>query len=72
MIKVSSVKPEHLIVEAPVRIFHSQEAVKYAFSNKEFTSNTIIVVRFQGPRANGMPELHGLTPILASLQDRGL
>ena len=72
VIKVSSVKPDHLIVEAPVRIFHSQEAVKYAFSNKEFTSNTIIVVRFQGPRANGMPELHGLTPILATLQDRGL
>ena len=60
------------MVEAPARVFESQEEVKTAFRNNELNTDAIIVVRFQGPKANGMPELHGLTPILAVLQDRGL
>jgi phosphogluconate dehydratase len=72
VIKVSAVAPERHVVEAPVRIFHDQDAVKQAFKRGEFTSDVIVVVRFQGPRANGMPELHSLTPTLSVLQDRGL
>ncbi|WP_103333683.1 phosphogluconate dehydratase [Pseudotabrizicola formosa] len=72
VIKVSAVAPERHIVQAPVRIFHTQDAVKAAFKAGEFTSDTIVVVRFQGPSANGMPELHSLTPTLMVLQDRGL
>ena len=72
VIKVSAVAPERHIIEAPARIFHSQEAVKAAFRANEFTSDTVVIVRFQGPRANGMPELHSLTPMLSVLQDRGL
>ena len=72
MMKTSAVAEERHIVEAPARVFHTQDAVKDAFKAGEFTSDTIIVVRFQGPRSNGMPELHGLTPTLAVLQDRGL
>ncbi|SFR41214.1 6-phosphogluconate dehydratase [Yoonia tamlensis] len=72
VIKASAVAKERHIVEAPARVFHTQEAVKDAFKAGEFTSDTIIVVRFQGPKSNGMPELHGLTPTLAVLQDRGL
>ena len=72
MMKVSAVAPERHVIEAPCRIFHDQESVKTAFKAGEFTSDTVIVVRFQGPSANGMPELHGLTPTLAVLQDRGL
>ncbi|WP_163849641.1 phosphogluconate dehydratase [Pseudooceanicola aestuarii] len=72
MMKVSAVAPERHVIEAPVRIFHDQDSVKTAFKAGEFTADTIVVVRFQGPRANGMPELHGLTPTLAVLQDRGL
>ncbi|SPH18067.1 Phosphogluconate dehydratase [Defluviimonas aquaemixtae] len=72
VIKVSAVAPEHRIVEAPVRIFHDQDEVKAAFQKGEFTSDTIVVVRFQGPRANGMPELHSLTPVLSVLLGRGL
>ncbi|RUS59325.1 phosphogluconate dehydratase [Pseudorhodobacter sp. E13] len=72
VIKVSAVAPERHVIEAPVRIFHTQEAVKEAFRANEFTSDTVVVVRFQGPRANGMPELHSLTPMLTVLQDRGL
>ena len=60
------------MIEAPARIFHSQDAVKAAFKAGEFTSDTVVVVRFQGPQANGMPELHALTPTLSVLQDRGL
>ncbi|NEX47194.1 phosphogluconate dehydratase [Pseudotabrizicola algicola] len=72
VIKVSAVAPERHIVEAPARIFHTQDAVKAAFKAGEFTSDTVVVVRFQGPSANGMPELHSLTPTLMVLQDRGL
>ena len=72
VIKVSAVAPERHIVEAKARIFHTQEAAKEAFRAGEFTQDTIIVVRFQGPKSNGMPELHSLTPMLAVMQDRGL
>ena len=72
VIKTSAVAPERHVIEAPARIFDTQEAVKAAFKAGEFTSDTVVVVRFQGPQANGMPELHALTPVLAVLQDRGL
>jgi phosphogluconate dehydratase len=72
VIKVSAVAPDRHIIEAPVRVFHDQDDVKAAFRAGEFTEDVIVVVRFQGPRANGMPELHGLTPTLSVLQDRGL
>ena len=72
IIKISSVPMEKQIIEAPARVFESQEDVKNAFKKNELDSDSIIVVRFQGPIANGMPELHGLTPILSVLQDRGI
>ena len=72
VIKVSAVAPERHIIEAPARIFHDQADVKRAFKAGEFTTDTVVVVRFQGPQANGMPELHSLTPMLSVLQDRGL
>jgi phosphogluconate dehydratase len=72
VIKVSAVAPERHVIEAPARIFHTQDAVKAAFKAGEFTADTIVVVRFQGPQANGMPELHSLTPVLSVLQERGL
>lgn len=72
MIKISAVAAERHIIEAPARVFETQDAVKDAFKAGEFTADTIVVVRFQGPRMNGMPELHSLTPTLAVLQDRGL
>jgi phosphogluconate dehydratase len=72
VIKVSAVAPDRHVIEAPVRIFHDQQSVKDAFKRNEFTTDCVVVVRFQGPRANGMPELHSLTPTLSVLQDRGL
>ena len=72
IIKISSVPMEKQIIEAPARVFEAQEEVKSAFKNNELNTDLVIVVRFQGPVANGMPELHGLTPILSVLQDRGL
>ena len=72
VIKSSAVAADRHLIEAPARVFHDQNAVKAAFKAGEFTSDTVVVVRFQGPRANGMPELHGLTPTLTILQDRGL
>ena len=71
VIKVSAVRPEHRRIEAPARVFDSQEAVLQAFKKGELSRDVVVVVRFQGPRANGMPELHGLTPALASLQSKG-
>ncbi|MEP2922017.1 MAG: phosphogluconate dehydratase [Sulfitobacter sp.] len=71
VIKISAVAPEHQLVEAPIRVFHDQDEVKAAFKAGEFTGDTIVVVRFQGPKANGMPELHSLTPMLGILQGRG-
>ncbi len=71
VIKVSAVAPEHHVVEAPVQVFEDQEAVKAAFKAGDLNRDVIVVVRFQGPKANGMPELHGLTPVLKLLQARG-
>ncbi|MDH1012817.1 phosphogluconate dehydratase [Pseudomonas nicosulfuronedens] len=71
VMKVSAVALEHQIVEAPVRIFHDQSSLAAAFKAGELESDLVAVVRFQGPRANGMPELHKLTPFLGVLQDRG-
>ncbi|MFN4266803.1 MAG: phosphogluconate dehydratase [Aquabacterium sp.] len=72
VIKVSAVKPEHRVVEAPARVFNDQEELLAAARQGQLQTDMIAVVRFQGPRANGMPELHALTPTLANLQDRGL
>lgn len=71
VIKTSAVAEERHIIEAPARIFHTQDDVKTAFKAGELNQDTVVVVRFQGPKSNGMPELHGLTPILATVQDRG-
>ncbi|SFT59891.1 phosphogluconate dehydratase [Halomonas saccharevitans] len=71
VIKVSAVAPEHRLVEAPVRIFEDQNDLKAAFEAGDLDRDVIAVVRFQGPKANGMPELHKLTPYLGVLQDRG-
>lgn len=71
VIKTSAVQPQDRVVQAPARVFDSQEAVAAAFRAGELAGDVIVVVRFQGPRANGMPELHGLTPLLAVLQKRG-
>ena len=71
VMKISAVAPEHRVIEAPARVFHGQDEVKAAFKAGEFTGDTIVVVRFQGPKANGMPELHSLTPMLAILQGQG-
>ncbi len=71
VIKISAVKPEQRLIEAPAKIFHDQESVKAAFKAGELEGDFVCVVRFQGPKANGMPELHSLTPVLGVLQDRG-
>jgi phosphogluconate dehydratase len=71
VIKVSAVQPEHRLVEAPARVFDEQEQVSSAFAAGELDRDVIVVVRLQGPRANGMPELHALTPALSVLQKRG-
>jgi phosphogluconate dehydratase len=69
--KVSAVSAEHRVVEAPARVFDSQDGVKAAFVAGELDGDVVCIVRFQGPKANGMPELHKLTPALGVLQDRG-
>jgi phosphogluconate dehydratase len=71
VIKTSAVKPERYVIEAPARVFHSQEELQAAFKAGELAGDMVAVVRFQGPKANGMPELHKLTPPLGVLQDRG-
>jgi phosphogluconate dehydratase len=71
VIKTSAVADAHRVVEAPARLFNDQEGVLAAFQAGQLDCDAVVVVRFQGPRANGMPELHKLTPALASLQDRG-
>lgn len=71
VIKVSAVKPEHHVVRAPAVVFDCQEDLVAAFKRGELEKDLVVVVRFQGPRANGMPELHRLIPPLAVLQDRG-
>ncbi len=71
VIKISAVAPEHRKVTAPAIVFDSQEAVQAAFDAGELKRDFVAVVRFQGARANGMPELHRLTPLLGVLQDQG-
>jgi phosphogluconate dehydratase len=71
VIKVSAVKPEQRVVEAPCRIFFDQNDLAAAFKEGELYRDLVAVVLFQGPKANGMPELHKLTPSLGVLQDRG-
>lgn len=71
VMKVSAVATEHQVVEAPARVFHDQAELATAFQAGELDRDLVAVVRFQGPRCNGMPELHKLTPFLGVLQDRG-
>ena len=71
VIKTSAIQPQHRVVEAPARVFDDQEDVIKAFKAGELARDCVVIVRFQGPRANGMPELHQLTPTLTSLQSKG-
>ncbi len=71
VIKTSAVQPQHRVIEAPAAVFDDQEAVIAAFKAGALTRDCVVVVRYQGPRANGMPELHQLTPTLSSLQSKG-
>lgn len=71
VIKVSAVRQDNMVIKAPAKIFHSQAALQTAFKAGELDGDFVAVVRFQGPQANGMPELHKLTPPLGVLLDRG-
>ncbi|MCF5502082.1 phosphogluconate dehydratase, partial [Pseudomonas syringae] len=71
VMKVSAVAPEHQIVEAPAKVFEDQQDLADAFKAGELECDFVAVMRFQGPRSNGMPELHKMTPFLGVLQDRG-
>ncbi|MCW9017942.1 MAG: dihydroxy-acid dehydratase, partial [Kangiellaceae bacterium] len=71
VIKVSAVKEEHQIIEAPAVVFDSQNEFQQSFDKGELEKDLVAVIRFQGPRMNGMPELHKLTPLLGVLQDKG-
>ncbi len=71
VIKSSAIPADRHVIEAPARVFHSQEELHEAFKANELNRDFIAVVRFQGPKANGMPELHRMTPPLAVLQDKG-
>lgn len=71
VIKTSAVKPEHRVVRAPAVVVHSQKELADLFAAGELNKDFVAVVRFQGPQANGMPELHKLTPPLGVLQDKG-
>ena len=71
VVKVSAVKPEHRVVRAPAVVVTDQKQLEQRFKSGELDRDFVAVVREQGPRANGMPELHKLTPVLAVLQDRG-
>jgi len=71
VIKTSAVQPQHRVVEAPAIVFDDQESVIRAFKAGELHRDCVVVVRYQGPRANGMPELHQLTPTLSSVQSKG-
>jgi len=71
VIKTSAVAPEHRVVEAPAIVFHDQDDFTAAFKRGELDKDFVAVVRFQGPKANGMPELHSLTPALSILQNKG-
>ena len=71
VIKISAVKPDRHVIEAPAKIFHDQGELNAAFKAGKLEGDFVAVVRFQGPKANGMPELHKLTTVLGILQDRG-
>jgi phosphogluconate dehydratase len=71
VIKVSAVKPENRIVEAPAAVFETQEDALQAFKDGKLFRDVVVVLRFQGPKANGMPELHSLSPALSVIQDKG-
>ncbi len=71
VMKTSAVDPSRHIIEAPARVFHDQDEVKAAFKEGRLDGDAVVVVRFQGPKANGMPELHSLSPVLGILQGRG-
>jgi len=71
VIKTSAVKEQHLIIEAPAVVFEDQDDLLAAFKRGELDRDCVAVVRFQGPKANGMPELHAMTPPLGVLLDRG-
>ena len=71
VVKISAVEEQYQVIEAPCKIFQTQDSLKVAFEAGELDCDHIAVVRFQGPAANGMPELHKLTPYLGILQDRG-
>jgi phosphogluconate dehydratase len=71
VIKISAVAPEHRLVEAPAVVFHDQDDFLAAYHAGELNKDFVAVIRFQGPRANGMPELHKLTPSLGVLQGKG-
>jgi phosphogluconate dehydratase len=71
VIKISAVKPERHVIEAPAIVFNDQQELQDAFKAGKLDRDFVGVVRFQGPKANGMPELHRLTPPLGVLQDRG-
>jgi phosphogluconate dehydratase len=71
VIKTSAVAKERHLIEAPARVFHTQEELHVAFRAGELNRDVVLVVRYQGPRANGMPELHKLMPPIGVLQDRG-
>ncbi len=72
VIKTSAIKEERHIIEAPAKVFHSQDEMMAAFKAGQLNEDVVAVVRFQGPKACGMPELHRMTPPLAVLQERGL
>ncbi len=71
IIKTSALKESNRIIKAPAKVFYSQEALKEAFSKGELNSDFIAVLPYQGPKSNGMPELHGLMPSMGALQDNG-
>jgi len=71
VVKISAVAKQYQIIEAPCKIFETQDSLKLAFEAGELDCDHVAVVRYQGPAANGMPELHKLTPYLGILQDRG-
>ena len=71
VIKVAAVKPEHLLVEAPAVIFSNQTEMEKAFNDDKLNRDCVVVIRYQGPKSNGMPELHRLTPALSVLLERG-
>ncbi len=71
VIKTSALKKEHRVIQAPAKVFYSQEALKAAFTAGELEMDFVAVLPYQGPKSNGMPELHGLLPSMGALQDRG-